>query len=422
MSEHYFDQLEIRDRDQRERSIFALMPDFLRQAMSEAPGWGQHLAGIDPGEVTSRAALSKLPLLRKSALTELQARRPPFGGLAIRESAAVERIYMSPGPIFDPEGRGADWWRSARALHAAGVGAGDVVLNTFSYHLTPGGWIIDSGLRALGCSVIPAGPGNVEQQLDAIAHLKPSVYVGVPDFLKVLLDRGREVGRPTGSLRKAFFSGGALYPALRHEFQQRGIAAFQAYAIADAGMIAYETRANDGSAQDRALCDGLVVDEGIILEIVRPGTGIPVADGEVGEMVVTSFNRDYPMIRLATGDLSAIVPGTSPCGRTNMRIRGWLGRAEQSTKVKGLLVNPEQVAEIGKRHGELRRLRLVVGRTGETDALTLKAEAAHADEGLADRIAATLVDVTKVKGDVLLVSPGSLPNDGRVIADERSFA
>ena len=411
MSAPHYDQLETRDPAQRERAIFGLLPDLVRRAKAEAPGWQQHLAGVEPGDVTSREALARLPLLRKSSLTELQARRPPFGGFAIRESAAVERIFMSPGPIFDPEGRGEDWWRSARALHAAGVRSGDVVLNTFSYHLTPGGWILDAGLRALGCSVIPAGPGNVEQQLDAVAHLKPSVYVGVPDFLKVLLDRGREAGRGVGSLRKALVSGGAMHPGLRAEFKQRGIAVFQAYAIADAGVIAYESQA----------LDGMTVDEGVLLEIVRPGTGEPVADGEVGEVVVTTFNRDYPMIRLATGDLSAVMAGPSSCGRTNVRIRGWMGRAEQTTKIKGTFVHPEQVAEIGKRHGELARLRLVVARAGEVDAMTLKAEAVRADAGLADRIAATLADVTKVKGEVLLVSPGSLPNDGRVIADERTY-
>ena len=254
------------------------------------------------------------------------------------------RMFMSPGPIFEPEGQGEDWWRSARALHAAGFRRGDIVQNTFSYHLTPGGWILDAGLRALGCPVIPAGPGNTEQQIEAIHHLRPVGYVGVPDYLKILLDKAREAGRPVGSIRKALVSGGALFPALRQEYKDRGIAVVQAYAIADAGVIAYEVPA----------LAGMILDEGVLLEIVRPGTGDPVPDGEVGEVVVTTFNRDYPMIRLATGDLSAVLPGQSPCGRTNTRIKGWLGRADQTTKIKGMFVHPEQVAEIARRHPEPR--------------------------------------------------------------------
>ncbi len=411
MSEPFYDQLETREPAQREKALFSLLPGFIQRAKDDAPGWAAHLADVEAVGVVDRAALAKLPLLRKASLKELQAKRPPLGGLATSEGAAVSHIFMSPGPIFEPEGRGEDWWRSARALYAAGIRGGDVAINTFSYHLTPGGWILDAGLRALGCSVIPAGPGNTEQQIEAIAHLKPVAYVGVPDFLKILLDKAREAGRPAASISKAFVSGGALFPSLRAEYKQRGVAVYQAYAIADAGVLAYETPA----------LDGMVVDEGVILEIVRPGTGDPVRDGEVGEVVVTVFNRDYPMIRLATGDLSAVLPGQSPCGRTNMRIKGWMGRADQSTKVKGMFVHPEQVAEVAKRHPELNRLRLCVTRTGETDAMMLKVETAETDLAFAERVAATLADVTKLKGEVQLVAPGSLANDGKVISDERTY-
>ena len=411
MTDNHYDQLETRVPAQRERALFALLPDMVRRAQEGAPGWAQQLAGVDASTVTSREALARLPILRKASLKELQAKRPPLGGFATSQGSAIARLFMSPGPIFEPEGRGEDWWRSARALYAAGIRPGEVVLNTFSYHLTPGGWILDAGLRALGCGVIPAGPANTEQQIEAIAHLKPTAYVGVPDFLKILLDKARDAGRPAKSITKALVSGGALFPSLRAEYKQRGVAVYQAYAIADAGVLAYESPA----------LEGLIVDEGIILEIVRPGTGDPVPDGEVGEVVVTSFNRDYPMIRLATGDLSAVLPGQSPCGRTNLRIKGWLGRADQTTKVKGMFVHPEQVAEIAKRHPALGRLRLCVGRAGETDVMTLKAEAAAGASDLAAQVAATLADVTKLKGEVVIVEPGSLPNDGKVIADERTY-
>jgi phenylacetate-CoA ligase len=323
---------------------------------------------------------------------------------------------MSPGPIFEPEGLGDDWWRSARALYAAGFRKGDIVHNTFAYHLTPGGWILDAGARALGCSVIAAGPGNTEQQLEAIQHLRPTAYVGVPDYLKILLDKGREAGKSTGSFKRALVSGGALFPSLRQEYKDRGVAVFQAYATADAGIIAYESPGPDGRVE------GMIVDEGLLVEIVRPGTGDPVPEGEVGEVVVTTFNRDYPMIRLATGDLSAVLPGASPCGRTNMRIRGWMGRADQTTKVKGMFVHPEQIAEVARRHAELGRLRLVVGRANEQDTMVLKAEARAQHAGLAARVAETLQHVTKLKGEVELVAPGALPNDGKVIADERTYS
>ena len=409
MTDH-FDQLETRDPEQRELAQFNLLPDLIRNAIAAAPGWADHLKGIDPASVTSRAALSLLPVLRKSGLHALQARRPPFGGFATTPVGEVARVFMSPGPIFEPEGRGEDWWRAARALYAAGVRKGDIVHNTFAYHLTPGGWILDSGARAIGCAVIAAGPGNTEQQIEAIQALKPSVYVGVPDYLKILLDKARETGKDATSFKKALVGGAALFPSLRAEYKQRGVATFQMYATADLGIIAYESPA----------LDSMIVDEGVMVEIVRPGTGDAVPPGEVGEVVVTSFNRDYPMIRFATGDLSAVLPGISPCGRTNMRIRGWLGRADQTTKVKGLFVHPEQVAEVAKRHAGVGRVRLVVGRAGEQDVMTLRAEAQD-DAGLKAKLAETLQAVTKLKGEVEIVAPGSLPNDGKVIADERTY-
>ena len=407
----HYDQLETRDAVQRERAQFALLPDLIRRAKSAAPGWAAHLGDIDPKAITSRAALAQLPLLRKSELLERQAANPPLGGFATAPAGQLARLFVSPGPIFEPEGHAENWWRSARALHAAGLRAGDIVHNTFAYHLTPGGWILDAGARALGCAVIAAGPGNTEQQLDAIQHLKPTAYVGVPDYLKILLDKAKEAGKDAWSISKAVVSGGALFPSLRAEYQARGVDTYQVYATAELGIIAYES----------APKEGMTVDEGVIVEIVRPGTGEPVPEGDVGEVVVTSFNRDYPMIRLATGDMSAVLAGPSACGRTNMRIKGWLGRADQTTKVKGMFVRPEQIAALQKRHADLGRVRLVVTRVGEQDAMTLRAESADQSPATRAAIAETLQAVTKLKGDVELVAPGALPNDGKVIADERSY-
>ncbi len=411
----HFDHLETRSPEAREQSLFGMLPGLLARAIERAPGWAAHLKGFDVSAVTSREALAKLPLLKKSVLKDLQLARPPFGGLATGEPGTMGRIMMSPGPIFEPEGRGEDWWRSARALYAAGIRKGDVVHNTFAYHLTPGGWLLDAGARALGCAVIPAGPGNTEQQLEAIAHLKPTVYVGVPDYLKILLDKAGEAGKDASSIKRALVSGGALFPSLRAEYKSRGIDVVQCYATADLGTIAYESPAPDGSVE------GMIIEEGALIEIVRPGTGDPVPDGDVGEMVVTTFNRDYPMIRFATGDLSAILPGLSACGRTNRRIRGWLGRADQTTKVKGMFVHPEQIAEVAKRHPELGRVRLVVTRDGEQDAMTLKAETAMASDALALAVGTTLQSISKLKGTILLEAPGTLPNDGKIIADDRTY-
>jgi phenylacetate-CoA ligase len=407
MPDHY-DALETRDPAERERELLAQLPEIVARAIA-APGWAALLAGHDPKSLTSRGALAKLPLLRKSDLLARQKEAPPFGGFNATPAGKVRRLLMSPGPIFEPEGHSRDSWGCARALFAAGFRSGDIVLNTFAYHLTPGGFIMESGAQALGCAVIPAGPGNTEQQLDAIAQLKPTGYTGTPDFLKILLDAAQKAGKHASSIKRALVSGAALPATLRQELSSRGVAVLQCYATAEAGVISYESDARDG----------MIVNENIILEIVRPGTGDPVPDGEVGEVVVTTFNPDYPMIRLATGDLSAIMRGVSPCGRTNMRIKGWMGRADQTTKVKGMFVRPELVVEIGKRHDALGRVRLVVTRSGEQDAMTLMAECASPDASLADAVASTLQSVTKLRGDVKLVSPGSLPNDGKVIADER---
>jgi phenylacetate-coenzyme A ligase PaaK-like adenylate-forming protein len=407
MTESY-DTLETRDPAQREADLFARLPELLRKAMA-APVYAERLAGIDPATITDRAALAKLPVLRKSDLPALHKAAPPFGGLVAAAVGSFGRLFTSPGPIFEPESAHADPWRGARALFAAGFRRGDVVQNTFSYHLTPGGFIFDSAARALGCAVIPAGPGNTDAQLELIEAYRPVGYSGTPDFLKILLDAGAAARRDVSSLRRALVSGAAFPKSLQQEIKSRGIDAYQAYATADLGFIAYESAGRDG----------LIVNEDIILEIVRPGTGEAVPDGEVGEIVVTSLDPNHPWIRLALGDLTAALPGPSPCGRSNARIMGWMGRADQTTKVKGMFVRPEQIAEIGRQHPELGRLRLVVGRDGETDVMTLKAECANPDVQLREAVAATLRAVTRLGGGVDLVPAASLANDGKVIADER---
>lgn len=408
MTAHY-DALETREQAAREAELFSRLPGVLRSAMT-ASAYAERLRGFDPSAVTSRAALASLPVLRKSELPALHKAFMPFGGFVAAAPGSFARLFTSPGPIFEPEGRQADPWRGARALFAAGFRQGDVVLNTFSYHLTPGGFIFDSSARALGCAVIPAGPGSTEQQFELIEAYRPVGYSGTPDFLKILLDAAGSAGRDVSSIKRALVSGAAFPPSLQAEIKARGIDAYQAFGTADLGLIAFETGARDG----------MVVNEDLIMEIVKPGTGDPVAPGDVGEIVVTSLDPHHPWIRLALGDLTAVLPGTSPCGRTNMRIKGWMGRADQTTKVKGMFVRPEQVAEIGKRHPALGRLRLVVTRQGETDAMTLKAETATASDSLRAEIAASLRTVTKLGGAVELVSSGSLPNDGKMIADERS--
>ncbi|MCP1750196.1 phenylacetate--CoA ligase family protein [Bradyrhizobium elkanii] len=407
MTDHY-DALETRDPAEREAALFARLPEVLRKAMA-APAYANLLRGTDPASITSREALAGLPVLRKSELPALHRAVPPFGGFVADTPGSFARLFTSPGPIFEPEGRQADPWRGARALFAAGFREGDVVLNTFSYHLTPGGFIFDASARALGCAVIPAGPGNTEQQFELIEAYRPVGYSGTPDFLKILLDAAATAGRDVSSIKRALVSGAAFPKSLQEEMKSRGVEAYQAFGTADLGLIAFETVAREG----------MTVNEDLILEIVKPGTGDPVAPGDVGEIVVTSLDPHHPWIRLALGDLTAALPGVSRCGRTNMRIKGWMGRADQTTKVKGMFVRPEQIAEIGKRHPELGRLRLVVTRAGEADVMTLRAECASAADALQSEVAATLRAVTKLGGTVELVGTGSLPNDGKVIADER---
>jgi phenylacetate-CoA ligase len=408
----YYDALETRDPEEREQALMAALPQQVAHAKRHAPYFAALFQDIEPHAVTGRDALAALPVTRKSRLIQLQKAVPPFGGLATTAPGALARLFMSPGPIYDPEGRRPDYWRMARALFAAGFRAGDVVHNCFSYHLTPAGSMMETGAQALGCAVIPGGTGQTEQQVAVISALRPAGYVGTPSFLRIILDKGRELGADLSSLKRALVSAEAFPPALRNEIAGYGLAAVEAYGTADLGLVAYETEAHEG----------LVVDEGIILELVQPGTGDPVAEGEVGEVVVTTLSADYPLIRFATGDLSAILPGQSPCGRTNTRIVGWKGRADQATKVKGLFVHPEQVAEAVKRHPEIGRARLVVSHDGHSDVMTLKAEApAGADPALASRLADSLAAATKLKGAVELVPPGSLPKDGKVIEDVRKY-
>ena len=407
MSSH-FDALEIRDPAERERNLLERLPKQLAHARDASPYYRRALEGVDPAKVTTRAALAALPVTRKSDLNELQKRLLPFGGLNATPASGLARIFMSPGPIYDPEGRRPDFWHSARTLFAAGFRPGDVVLNCFSYHLTPAGSMFETGLHHLECAVIPGGVGQTEMQARAIADLEPSGYVGTPSFLKIILEKCDELGIASRSIRRALVSGEAFMPPVREFMRGRDIDCYQAYGTADLGLIAYETVAREG----------LVASENILLEIVRPGTGDPVAEGEVGEVVVTPFNQDYPLVRFATGDLSATLAGRSPCGRTNVRIKGWMGRADQTTKVRGLFVHPHQVAEVLRRH-DLARARLVVENEAGEDRMTLKVEGATQAAALA--LEATLRDVMKVRGEVRRVEPGTLPNDGKVIEDLRKY-
>jgi phenylacetate-CoA ligase len=407
MSEHY-DDLETRPPERREADLFAKLPAVLAAALA-TPGYAAHLKGVDPTGVIDRAALAELPVLRKADLPALHKDSPPFGGFVGSPLGSFGRLFTSPGPIFEPEGAGSDPWGTARGLYAAGFRKGDVVLNTFGYHLTPGGFIMDSAARAIGCAVIPAGPGNTEQQMEVIGAYNPSAYLGTPDFLKLLIEAADSRGIDTSCLKRAIVSGAAFPPSLQAWVRDRGVDAYQLYATADIGLIAYETGARDG----------MVLNENLIVEIVRPGTGDPVAEGEVGEIVVTNLDPHHPQIRLAVGDLTAILPGASASGRTNARIKGWLGRADQTAKVKGMFVRPEQVAEIARRHAEIAKLRLVIGRANELDTMTLKAEIYAEPKGFVDAVSSTLQQVTKLKGAVEVLPLGALPNDGKVIADER---
>ncbi|PWC33398.1 AMP-binding protein [Azospirillum sp. TSO35-2] len=405
----FYDDLETRSSDRREAELFAALPAHLDHAKAAAPYFRHVLADVDAGAIRDRVALATLPVTRKSDLIAIQQAAPPFGGLAAVEIGRLARVFASPGPIHDPEPHGKDPWRSARALFAAGFRAGDLAHNCFAYHLTPAGSMFETGAHAIGCAVIPAGTGNTEMQAQVISSLKPRGYIGTPDFLKIILEKGDALGLDVSSVRIASVSGGPYLPDARAFYEARGLAVYQCYGTADLGIVAYETPARAG----------LVVEEGCIVEIVRPGTGDPVPDGEVGEVVVTIFNPAYPLVRFATGDLSAVLPGVSPCGRTNMRLKGWMGRADQTTKVKGMFVHPSQVAEVLRRHPQIARARLVVGRQDASDTMTLRCEAEETGEALAAAVRETLASVTKLKGVVEFAGPGTLPNDGKVIDDTR---
>jgi phenylacetate-CoA ligase len=410
MAAHY-DTLETRHPAEREAAQFAALPGQIANAKKNAGAFAKLLKDVEPGDIMSREALAQLPVLRKSELIDLQESDPPFGGVAAVPAAEAGRIFASPGPIYEPEGTGADYWRLARALFAAGVRTGDLIHNTFAYHFTPAGAMLESGARALGCPVFPAGVGQTELQVQAIARLRPAAYVGTPSFLNIILDKAGEMEADVSSITRGLVSGEALPPSLRGQLQDRGVNVLQCYASADLGLIAYESES----------MEGLIIDEGVIVEIVRPGTGDPVADGEVGEVVVTTFTPEYPLIRFGTGDLSAVLAGTSPCGRTNMRIKGWMGRADQTTKVRGMFVHPSQVAAVVGRHGEIIRARLVVESVGNQDVMTLHCEASVQDARLVDAVASSIREVCKLRGEVKLVEPGSLPNDGKVIDDARTY-
>jgi phenylacetate-CoA ligase len=407
----YYDSLETRDPKERERSLMSALPGQVAHAKQNAPGWTRILAGVDPAAVTSRAALAKLPITRKSDLAGLQETERPLGGLNATPLAQLGKVFVSPGPIYDPEGRGRDWWRTARALFAAGFRPGDLAINTFAYHFTPAGSMLESGALALGCTVVPTGTGQTEMQAAAIADVRASAYIGTPSFLKLIVEKADELKADIRSLKKAAVGAEYLPPALRAAMGERGIRVLQSYASADLGLIAYESEA----------IEGMILDEALILEIVRPGTGDPVPEGEVGEVVVTSFNPDYPLIRFGTGDLSAVLPGISPCGRTNTRIRGWMGRADQTTKVKGMFVHPSQVAEVVKRHGEIAKARLIVDNPGGADRMTLHCEVAMGSDALKAAIEASVREITRLRGEVAFRKRGDLPNDGKVIEDAKKY-
>ncbi|MES2072652.1 MAG: AMP-binding protein [Pseudomonadota bacterium] len=414
----YLDELETRDPANREQDLLSRLPQLIARAQS-APGWAAILHGVRAGDISTRQALAQLPVTRKSDLKELQKKNLPFGGMTSTPPQQLRRVFMSPGPIFDPEGHAQDWWRFARAFHAVGLRAGDLIQNCFSYHFTPAAFMVDGAASRLGCPVIPAGIGQTEMQVQAMAELRPAAYVGTPSFLKLIIEKAQDMGADISSVQKAIVGAEALPPSLRKWLQEHGVPhVLQTYASADIGNIAYETETGG------ALNPGMVLDEDLLLEIVRPGTGDLVAAGEVGEVVITSFNPDYPLIRFGTGDMSAVLPGISPCGRTNIRIKGWMGRADQTTKVKGMFVHPSQVAEVLKRHPQIGKARLVV--TGEmaNDAMTLHCEASAADAAdgsLKTALIDSMRDVTKLRGDVAFVAIGSLANDGIVIEDARKY-
>ncbi|HDR28206.1 phenylacetate--CoA ligase family protein [Rhodovulum sp.] len=410
----HFDDLETRSADARAASLAGCLPAQIAAAKA-LPGYAAALAEADPDAIRDRAALARLPVLRKSALSGAQSAHPPFGGYTVWPASGFDHVFQSPGPIYEPGRVSTNWWRLGRFLHACGIGQDDIVQNCFGYHLTPAGMMFENAARAVGAAVLPAGTGQTELQARAAHDVGVTAYAGTPDYLKVILDKADEMGLDLSRITRAAVSGGALFPSLRQEYADRGIACLQCYATADLGNIAYESPSPDFPASPP---EGMIVDEGVIVEIVRPGTGDPVPDGEVGEVVVTSLNPDYPLIRFATGDLSAVLPGVSPCGRTNMRIKGWMGRADQTTKIKGMFVRPEQVADLVARHPEIARARVIAGREGEMDTMTVQIETPAIDPAPYE---ASVAAVLKLWGKVELVAPGSLPNDGKVIDDRRSY-
>lgn len=402
----FFDELETRGVDARSADLAQALPQQITRA-KELAGYAESFADVDAAQITSAADLTSLPVLRKAELGKAQAANPPFGGYVARAVSGFAHVFQSPGPIYEPGGVDRDWWRFGRVLHAAGIGAGDIIQNCFSYHLTPAGMLFENGARAVGAAVLPAGTGQTELQVTAARDIGVTAYAGTPDYLKIILDKADEMGAAL-QITKATVGGGALFPSLRQEYADRGIRCLQSYGTADLGNIAYESDA----------MEGMIVDEGVIVEIVTPGTGTPVAEGEIGEVVVTALNPDYPLIRFATGDLSAVLPGQSPCGRTNMRIKGWMGRADQTAKIKGMFVRPEQIAALVERHDEIVKARVIATRQGEMDVMTVQVEA---DGGNAADFSASVVQVLKLKGAVEIVAPGSLPRDGLVIEDQRKY-
>ncbi|ODM42400.1 phenylacetate--CoA ligase family protein [Cereibacter johrii] len=401
----HYDHLETRSADARAADLARNLPRLIAHART-APALGQSLAEVDPATITSVEALAALPVIRKADLVAAQKARPPLGGF-LPGGGSYEHIFQSPGPIYEIGRTTPDWWRMGRFLHACGVGPADIVQNCFGYHLTPAGMIFESGARAVGARVLPAGTGQTDLQVRAAADVGSTAYAGTPDYLKVILDRAEEMGERLGIVRAAV-GGGALFPSLRKEYADRGILCLQCYATADLGNIAYESEA----------MEGMILDEGVLVEIVRPGTGDPVPEGEVGEVVVTTLNRDYPLVRFATGDLSALMPGQSPCGRTNRRIRGWMGRADQTTKIKGMFVRPEQVADLVARHSEVSRARVIATREGEMDAMTVQIESRATNPAVYE---ASVLAALKLRGRIEIVTPGTLPNDGKVIEDRRTY-
>ncbi|MGD8788944.1 MAG: AMP-binding protein [Burkholderiales bacterium] len=407
-----YDDLETRSTEQRNEALFGALPAHIEHARQNTGYFASLLREVDTASIRDRASLARIPVTRKSDLIALQKKDPPFGGMTAVANGKLGRIFTSPGPIYDPQGATGDFWRFGRALWAAGFRPGEVVHNTFSYHFTPAGFMMDLAARALGCAVFPAGVGQTEMQVQTIADLKPEGYSGTPSFLRIILEKADETGADVSSLRKALVSGEALLPAVREALVARGIQVRQCYGTADLGLIAYESEPNAG----------LIVDEGVIVEIVRPGSNDPVAEGEVGEVVVTNLAPEYPLIRFGTGDLSAALAGQSPCGRTNMRIKGWMGRADQTAKVKGMFVHPGQIDQVTKRHEEITRSRLVIEHDDQSnDRMTLQCEVASGSVALKSAIADSIREITKLRGEVHFVDAGSLPNDGKVIDDRRKF-